>query len=123
MRVKAYFDQSGRHIGYTLVCPGCGGCHALPTNAPSGPNWEFNGDVDLPAFTPSLLVKGTHWPTDEELDLLKAGERITPRQWVCHSYITNGSIQFLGDSTHSLAGQTVALPAIPTTLSREEGNE
>lgn len=113
MRVKAYVDQTGRHIGYTLICPGCGGRHALQVTAPSGPNWGFNGDVDRPTFTPSLMVQGTHWPTDEELNRLKAGEKVEPRRWVCHSYITDGSIQFLPDSTHSLAGQTVPLPEIP----------
>jgi hypothetical protein len=28
----------------------------------------------------------------------------------CHSYVTNGRIQFLSDCHHSLAGQTVELP-------------
>lgn len=29
---------------------------------------------------------------------------------VCHSFITDGQIQFLNDCTHPLAGQTVPLP-------------
>jgi hypothetical protein len=29
---------------------------------------------------------------------------------VCHSFVTDGRIQFLGDCTHALAGQTVDLP-------------
>ena len=29
---------------------------------------------------------------------------------VCHSFVTNGRIQYLGDCTHKLAGQTVDLP-------------
>jgi hypothetical protein len=29
---------------------------------------------------------------------------------VCHSFVTDGKIQFLGDCTHALAGQTVELP-------------
>jgi hypothetical protein len=33
----------------------------------------------------------------------------TPR---CHSFVTDGRIQFLSDSTHALAGQTVDLPEI-----------
>jgi hypothetical protein len=28
----------------------------------------------------------------------------------CHSFVTNGKIQFLADCTHKLAGQTVELP-------------
>ena len=29
---------------------------------------------------------------------------------ICHSFVTDGRIQFLGDCTHKLAGQTVDLP-------------
>ena len=32
---------------------------------------------------------------------------------VCHSFVTDGKIQFLGDCTHELAGQTVELIARP----------
>jgi len=38
-----------------------------------------------------------------------------PIDWtcqVCHSFVTDGRIQFLGDCTHNLAGQTVDLPEI-----------
>jgi hypothetical protein len=31
-------------------------------------------------------------------------------QVVCHSFVIDGRIQFLSDSTHVLAGQTVDLP-------------
>jgi hypothetical protein len=31
-------------------------------------------------------------------------------QRVCHSFVTDGRIQFLSDCTHELAGQTVDLP-------------
>jgi hypothetical protein len=32
---------------------------------------------------------------------------------VCHYFLTNGMLQYLRDSTHALAGQTVALPELP----------
>ena len=32
---------------------------------------------------------------------------------VCHSFVTDGRIQFLGDCTHKLAGQTVNIPEWP----------
>jgi hypothetical protein len=32
---------------------------------------------------------------------------------VCHSFVVDGRIQFLGDCTHHLAGQTVDLPPWP----------
>jgi len=31
---------------------------------------------------------------------------------VCHSYVTDGRIQFLADCTHALAGLTVDLPEL-----------
>ena len=31
----------------------------------------------------------------------------------CHTFVTDGRIQFLGDCTHALAGQTVDLPDWP----------
>ena len=60
----------------------------------AGPRWGFNGNVDAPTFTPSVLVRYS-WSDG-------------PR--VCHSFVTDGRIQFLGDCTHNLAGQTVDLP-------------
>ena len=30
----------------------------------------------------------------------------------CHSFVTDGRIQFLADCTHPLAGQTVDLPEV-----------
>ena len=38
-----------------------------------------------------------------------------PNGWTCkrcHSFVTDGRIQFLSDCTHALAGQTVDLPDI-----------
>lgn len=64
--------------------------------------WTFNGDYERPTFKPSILVKGTDW------DGKVPGQGIT--RTVCHSFVTDGRIQFLGDCTHSLAGQTVDLP-------------
>lgn len=58
-----------------------------------GPRWSFNGDYDRPTFQPSILVEGSM--------------RDGPNR--CHSFVTDGQIQFLGDCTHALAGQTVPL--------------
>ena len=35
-----------------------------------------------------------------------------PLPSVCHSFVTDGRIQFLADSNHALAGQTVDLPEV-----------
>jgi hypothetical protein len=81
-----------------IFCPGCRcghSIHAKPAKSPyNGATWDFNGDYDRPTFSPSVLVT---------------------RDWghkplVCHSFVRDGKIQFLSDSQHALAGQTVELP-------------
>jgi hypothetical protein len=69
--------------------------------------------VDSPTFKPSILARGVERITDEEHARIMAGEKIEPRPYVCHSYVTDGNIMFLPDSTHHLSGQTVPLPDLP----------
>lgn len=90
-------------------CPGCDGAHQVQVGDGPGPRWGFNGDHNRPTFTPSVLVRGTQPITDDEHARIMSGERITPRPMVCHSFVMDGQIQFLGDCTHALAGQTVPL--------------
>jgi hypothetical protein len=74
-------------------CPGCGYGHSFRVNDDkSRPQWTWNGSLDKPTFTPSLLVNN-HEPASR-----------------CHSFVTDGKIQFLSDCFHALAGQTVDLP-------------
>ena len=104
-------------------CPGCGEAHQVTVGAGlARPRWDFNGDGDRPTFSPSILVRGTRDDlSDEEWVALlgrTAGEReamVADRRtsFVCHSYVREGRIQFLGDCTHALAGQTVELPDFP----------
>jgi hypothetical protein len=101
-------SAEGGHIMFW--CPGCDGAHMVGVGEGPGPRWGYNGNPDAPTFTPSVLVKGTVPITDDERDRIMAGEKIEPVPTVCHSFLTNGQIQFLGDCTHALAGQTVPLP-------------
>lgn len=82
-------------------CPGCKSSHAINSH-PNGPKWEWNGDIARPTFKPSILVT-LRWSEVEP------GEK----DEICHSFVTAGQIQFLGDCTHELAGQTVPLPKWP----------
>jgi hypothetical protein len=34
----------------------------------------------------------------------------------CHTFITDGTVQFLSDCSHALAGQTLDLPELPAHL-------
>lgn len=80
-------------------CPGCDGAHGVKVGDGPGPRWGFNGDYDRPTFTPSVMVS---YPGSD------AGVDGAPPA-VCHSFVREGRIQFLGDCTHALAGQTVDL--------------
>jgi hypothetical protein len=96
-------------------CPGCDEAHNLRVriNGTPSPSWDFNGDGDKPTFRPSVLVTGTERLSEEEHAAVMRGEHFEPIKVVCHSFITDGTIQFLNDCTHALAGQTVPLPDWP----------
>jgi hypothetical protein len=91
-----------------IKCPGCRCNHIIATKEPfeNGAVWQFNGDFDKPTFQPSLLVKTGSYASPSYVD----DPEIPPV--ICHSFITDGRIQFLGDCTHELRGQTVDLPEI-----------
>jgi hypothetical protein len=79
-------------VGYAIYCPGCERNHFINTDLRFSPiAWAFNGDVEKPTFSPSLLCQAD-----------VPNER-------CHSFITDGKIKFLSDCFHDLRGQTVEL--------------
>lgn len=81
-----------------IWCPGCQEAHALEVENATKGCWTWNGSEEEPTFSPSLLVD---WRGEDRR---------------CHSFIREGKIQFLGDCTHSLKGQTVPLPSLPAWL-------
>lgn len=82
--------------GYTdAAAGGVAGVHAVPFEGAGA--WSFNGNLERPTLAPSLLLAYTI-----------TGE--ARPQYVCHSFVRDGRIQYLGDCTHALAGQTVDLP-------------
>lgn len=69
--------------------------------------------MERPTFTPSVLVTGVQQMTEEEHAAYLRGEGLPEaRPFTCHSFVTDGRIQFLSDCSHALAGQTVPLPDI-----------
>lgn len=102
---KGRKTSDGRVI---FFCPGCNEHHGPIVDGSRG--WTWNGSLDSPTFSPSILVRGTVRITDEEHARIMAGEKVDPKPLVCHSFVTDGRIKFLSDCTHSLAGQTVDLP-------------
>lgn len=97
-RAKEYYPigADGRRT-IVITCPGCGHDHALNVGGKERPQWTFNENFDLPTFSPSLLVYAEH-----------DGKRET----LCHSFVTNGRIQFMTDSKHKSSGKTMDLPEI-----------
>lgn len=94
-------------------CPGCNAAHQLRIEGQHA--WGFNGDGDRPTFTPSVLTWGkARFLTDEESEVIRAGGKVDVPDFRCHSFVTDGRIQFLSDCSHDLAGQTVDLPDFPT---------
>jgi uncharacterized protein DUF6527 len=97
-------------------CPGCDEVHGIVHGDPAT-CWTWNGDLERPTFSPSILMKACYWEppvTPENLaDWKREPWEQYPVDRICHSFVTDGRIQFLGDCTHELAGQTVDLPEWP----------
>lgn len=120
MAKVAEFNSDGE-IAWRIKCPGCKVSHIFTTgfldeasrnlkierrkkvfgekpHQPC-PIWTFNGDIEKPTFRASML-------SDRTLSL-PHGKDVKPMR--CHSFVTDGKIQFLDDCTHELRGQTVDL--------------
>ncbi len=54
-------------------------------------NWSWNGNTEKPTLKPSILTRRDY-----------EGKR-------CHSFVNDGMAQFLNDSSHEFAGQTIPL--------------
>lgn len=102
----------------SFKCPGCGHSHGIyveqAADGSQRPVWGFNGNGDAPTFTPSVLVTSHTWSPPVTPENLGEWKRQPWKQvkvpTICHSFVTDGRIQFLADCTHALAGQTVDLP-------------
>ncbi len=100
-------------------CPGCQETHRVPVGEGPGPRWGFNGNHEAPTFTPSLLVRSGHFvPGHAPQDPCWCQPDADGTDWgfackQCHSFITDGRIQFLDDCSHELRGQTVPMPPWP----------
>lgn len=119
-RLRTVTDGKVTYEHLLFVCQGCiaggpngyDGIHALPVNTEvKSPSWNWNGDLEKPTLHPSIL---------------SFGEVVPEGYSRCHSFLTDGVFNFLEDSTHSLAGQSVPLPDLPeraATLSDDDGED
>jgi len=83
---------------YSFYCVGCKHQHSY-TVFDDNTGWQFNGNLDSPSFTPSLLNVA------KELNEKTGVYDIEKSR--CHLFVTNGKIIYCGDCTHELSGNTV----------------
>ncbi len=100
-------DDNGKLCGWAVKCPGCKNHHEFLVVGVHPRLWIFDGNRDLPTFHPSMNCRCGPMPE---------GTKRAGKIDVCHSIVTAGRIQFLGDCTHELRGQTVDLPEIDPVI-------
>ena len=89
---------------YEFWCPACEMHHHIDDK------WTI--DLVNNTLSPSVLWESMnhrkHWKTDENGDYIfgKDNKVIGAKKIKCHSFVKNGTIQYLNDCTHELAGTT-----------------
>lgn len=87
-------NSPGKYIFY---CPGCEQNHLICTIQNNSKDYHvLTGTLSKPTVRASILSKG----------------KTNFGNVLCHSFITEGKIEFLSDCTHKLAGKSVDLPII-----------
>jgi hypothetical protein len=104
-RLSAKLRSIGDGIGFW--CPGCDSIHVVRTKR-DGASWKWDGNVDAPTISPSILVTYDGKDAGQERP---GGDRAPPAR--CHSLVKSGRIEFLADCTHALAGRIVPIPDWP----------
>jgi len=110
--LKTIDDHGCIYSALMFCCPGCAaagpegydGIHMLPVNSADTngkPCWEWNGDLEKPTLSPSILSRGGS------------------SNKVCHSFLKDGIFEFLTDSEHPLSGQKVPIPDLPSWTTEE----
>lgn len=104
MKAKVVTATDSNGFDYDMlmfVCPGCvvtegpggTGLHMLTVNSETkSPSWTWNGDLEAPTLSPSILNKAP---------------------FRCHSFLEDGIFRFLKDSNHKFARQSIPMPDLP----------
>ena len=106
-----YFRRT--ESGLSHWCPGCGEMHNIPSS------WTFNGDLNRPTFSPSVKITGKQTVKDARGEWTGEWVRGPDGKAIddcCHYILTDGMLNFCGDSVHALKGQRVPLPELPEWL-------
>jgi len=110
-KIKRYTKADGGYHGeLAFKCPGCKCRHFINDKLTEIPDlpcskiWTFNGDFDNPTIRASVLTRSYQVNPNTGVYDIEVDR--------CHSFITDGKIEFLTDCHHHLAGQTIELPEI-----------
>jgi hypothetical protein len=105
---RAVLADDGRLLFW---CPGCNEHHGVPVAMGDVRGWSWNASTMRPTLSPSILVRFTVAGTDRVPSRQYDGQYpCKTSEGICHSFVREGMIEYLGDCTHALAGQTVELP-------------
>ncbi len=94
MKILEFTKDATTWFTHVFYCEPCKTHHGFNISNKGYPIWTFNGDLEKPTINPSILVT---FPRENKPNM------------VCHSFVTDGKIQYLSDCTHELAGQTIEL--------------
>ena len=86
VKLRELTNEDGTVKTYLFWCPGCRCAHPYEV-----PRWSFNGSLEKPSFTPSLMC-------NQHDDRTR-----------CHLFVTEGQIIFCSDCHHDLKGRTVEM--------------
>lgn len=107
---KAKWNGNNPESGIVVIkCP-AGHYHYIHTKKtnPNGQGmaWNFNGNMNLPTFTPSINERtGTYVDPNTKGD----PDWLRENSYHCHFIVTSGKIQFCGDCSHNLKGREMYL--------------
>lgn len=99
---------------FAFKCPGCKNKHYILIDGSRG--WRFDGNMEAPTITPSLLETRGHYVTGQKQPpdcYICNREDAKEEDYTCgrcHLFVKAGKIEFCSDSTHALAGKTVDMP-------------
>ena len=97
---REFLFDGERVVACYVYCPACEDAHRFIVEAEPGTEigmWDFDGNMELPSFEPSLLVT-TGFPSGTK---------------ICHSYLRSGVWEFLPDCTHGFAGNKTRIIDFP----------
>jgi hypothetical protein len=124
-KLRKWANPANGDEGLHYWCQGCKSAHSVKTKGNEA--WGWNGDVEKPVFTPSVLITSGHYVSGYDpkhgcwCDYAREHPEDAENSFACrrcHTFIgcngaQPGEVIFLGDCTHALAGQVLPLPDLP----------